>query len=182
MTDQEAADRQPRRDRASNPPRLPRNGHQDRRGPFDRRRRCDARAPGRRDGLHRPAAGDRILPQHPEHHLGRRDRPRRRDPPRLRLPLRERAVRRDRREPQHHLGRARSPSISGRWATRSRPSAPPPSSACRSSPAPTAPITSVAQAKELAAEIGYPVLIKAASGGGGRGMKVVPKPKTSSKA
>src|SRR3954470_17823295 len=36
------------------------------------------------------------------------------------------------------------------------------------------PITSAAQAKKLAAEIGYPVLIKAASGGGGRGMKVVP--------
>src|SRR5919199_1081801 len=35
-------------------------------------------------------------------------------------------------------------------------------------------IGSVAEAKELAAEIGYPVLIKAASGGGGRGMKVVP--------
>ncbi|WP_314374814.1 acetyl-CoA carboxylase biotin carboxylase subunit [Sphingomonas paucimobilis] len=35
-------------------------------------------------------------------------------------------------------------------------------------------ITDVEEAKALAAEIGYPVLIKAASGGGGRGMKVVP--------
>jgi acetyl-CoA carboxylase biotin carboxylase subunit len=35
-------------------------------------------------------------------------------------------------------------------------------------------IGDIAEAKALARDIGYPVLIKAASGGGGRGMKVVP--------
>ena len=35
-------------------------------------------------------------------------------------------------------------------------------------------ISDLDEAKAIAAEIGYPVLIKAASGGGGRGMKVVP--------
>src|SRR6201991_2646246 len=35
------------------------------------------------------------------------------------------------------------------------------------------PLTDVEEAKKVAAKIGYPVIIKAASGGGGRGMKVV---------
>ena len=35
------------------------------------------------------------------------------------------------------------------------------------------PLTSIADARKLAKKVGYPVIIKAASGGGGRGMKVV---------
>ena len=38
------------------------------------------------------------------------------------------------------------------------------------------PLETIEEAQRVAEEIGYPVLIKAASGGGGRGMKVVPAP------
>jgi len=38
------------------------------------------------------------------------------------------------------------------------------------------PLETIEEALRIAEEVGYPVLIKAASGGGGRGMKVVPSP------
>src|SRR5262249_54424785 len=40
-------------------------------------------------------------------------------------------------------------------------------------PGTTEPVSSAAELTEIAHEIGYPVLIKAAAGGGGKGMKVV---------
>ncbi len=58
-------DRQPGRDRAAHPARLQGARHRDRRRAFDRRRRRHARAPRRRERLHRPAAGARQLSQHP---------------------------------------------------------------------------------------------------------------------
>jgi pyruvate carboxylase len=38
------------------------------------------------------------------------------------------------------------------------------------------PVESIDEAKKIAGEIGYPVMVKAAMGGGGRGMRVVPDP------
>jgi len=43
-------------------------------------------------------------------------------------------------------------------------------------PGTIAPVTDPAEAAKVAAQIGYPVLVKAAAGGGGRGMRVVERP------
>jgi acetyl-CoA carboxylase biotin carboxylase subunit len=45
-------------------------------------------------------------------------------------------------------------------------------------PGSTEPLESAEQARKLAAEIGYPVILKAAAGGGGRGMRIVEDPES----
>src|SRR5204862_4096292 len=40
-------------------------------------------------------------------------------------------------------------------------------------PGTTEPVTSAAEVRALGEELGYPILVKAAAGGGGKGMKVV---------
>ena len=54
----EGPDREPRRNRPPHPARLQGTRHPDRRDPLDGRRERDACAPGRRERLHRAAAGD----------------------------------------------------------------------------------------------------------------------------
>src|SRR6476661_7957605 len=66
----------------------------------------------------------------------------------------------------------RPPSISASWATRSRPRPLRSTSVSRSFPGSPGPVRDVGEGRKIAGEIGYPILVKAAAGGGGRGMKV----------
>ena len=148
-------------------------GHQDGRGPLHRGRRRAPREVRRRGRLHRPAAEPRLVSQRVGGHLGGGDHRRRGHPPRLRLPRRVRAFRRGLPRVRPHVHRAgsrRDPphGRQGRGAPhddRGR--------ASRPCPGATACSTDEATAQEVAERIGYPVLIKASAGGGGRGMRVV---------
>ena len=74
---------------------------------------------------------------------------------------------------RHRLHRPQPATPSTRWATRSLPSASRRRPASPSSPGHIGEIDGAAHAAEIADEIGYPVMIKASAGGGGKGIRVV---------
>ena len=169
---QEDPDRQPRRDR------LPR--HQDRPAPRHRHRRRllggrPRRAPRRarrRGGGDRPGARAAT----------RTCRWTRSSPPASR-PAPRRCIRatassrRTRCSPAGSRRRASSSSArstprSRRWATRSPRRSSPPRRRSRPSPATTTRSRTPTHAVEIARKIGYPVMIKASAGGGGKGLRV----------
>ena len=93
-------------------------------------------------------------------------------PSRLRLPVGEAGVREGAGRGRHRLHRSRRRMRSPPWATRSsrrswrrRPASAP----CR---AISASITDADEAVKIANDIGYPVMIKASAGGGGKGMRI----------
>ena len=179
---QEDPDRQPRRDRAAHHPGLPRAGHRDGGGLLDGRPRQPARHLRRRGGLHRPAAlaaqsylnisaiisaaeitgADAI---HPGYGF-----------------LAENA---------HFAEVCRSagstligprPEVIRLMGDKAKARQTAVAAGVPVLPGSQEPLADAEEAKRLAAEIGYPVILKAAAGGGGRGMRIVRAASTSSTA
>ena len=94
-------------------------------------------------------------------------------PSRLRLPERARRLRRRRRGGRASPGSARRRRRCARWPTRRRRAGACKRPAFRSCPATTARRRTPATLRAEAKRIGYPLMVKAVAGGGGRGMRLV---------
>ena len=170
----EGPHRQPGRDRAPRDPRVPGAGHRHGGGPLHRRRGVAPRPLRRRGRLHRPAAVEGELPQHPRAllaaaemtgadaiHPGYGFLSENAEFAEI-VPGKGHHVHRPAAgdDPAHgEQGRGARGGGEGRPAAAARR----PAASSRTPRTPEA----------LAEEIGYPVILKAAAGGGGRGMKIV---------
>ena len=120
-----------------------------------------------------PPPVPRVLPLLRAHPRGGEVLGRRRHPPRLRLPQRERGVRPGLRGSRHRSSSGRPRRRWTRWARRPAPAPTWRRPGVPVVPGSTAPFPSATEARAYAEKIGFPVMLKAAGGGGGKGMRRV---------
>ena len=112
----------------------------------------------------------KLFEDRPHHERGG-SRRRRCDPSRLRIPGGERALRRSLRELPDQIHRSARRARCTRWATKIPPAPLRARPASRSRRAATASSETEQEALKVAKKVGFPVMIKAVAGGGGRGMR-----------
>ncbi len=169
---QENPDRQSRRDRLPYHPDGTKDGDKDGCSLFDGRCPRPARGNGRRGGGCRPGPGRPILSQCRAHHRGLQADRSRRPASGLWLSLGTGKLRRNACGGRHRVHRAQPPRPSEAWATRSSPRSPPPAAGVSVVPGHLGVVKSPEEAEAIAEHIGYPVMIKASAGGGGKGMRI----------
>jgi hypothetical protein len=172
---QENPDRQPRRDRLPRHQDRAQDGHQDRRGLL--RRRPDALHVEMADEAvhHRSAGRQRVLSGHRQDHRRLQADRRRGGASGLRLPVRERGVRQRWRRPASSSSAPTGHAIAAMGdKIESKKLAPKAKASTVRAGLPRRDRRRPTQAVKIADEIGYPVMIKASAGGGGKGMRIAP--------